>query len=224
MQYQITILKSDEKIKNNFEISFKKRCIEKNSRSISNLVNRRHENWDKFKINQHSTRSEKSKTRTENAENEENHSIRLKISNFSLKNWNETLNEQSKEFSDWNQDELHATQLIKTMHSIFKFITDEYLIEKTTTIRNIWKKSSLEIEIDSDADARNNHLKKVELILQTNATVFYIDAAYDSRWKISTASCVLYQSSRTTYKTWNLEVEMSINDAKLYAIEKATKW
>jgi hypothetical protein len=28
-----------------------------------------------------------------------NHSIRQKISNFSLKNWNETLNEQSKEFS-----------------------------------------------------------------------------------------------------------------------------
>jgi hypothetical protein len=69
-----------------------------------------------------------------------NHLIRLKISNFSLKNWNETLNKQSREFSDWNQDELHATQLIITMHSIFKFITDEYLIEETTTIRNIWKK------------------------------------------------------------------------------------
>jgi ribonuclease HI len=153
-----------------------------------------------------------------------NHSIRLKIWNFSLKNWNETLNEQSREFSDWNQDELHATQLIKTMHSIFKFITNEYSIEETITIRNIWKESSLEIEIDSNADARNNHLKKIELILQTNATVFYIDAAYDSRSKISTASCVLYQSFRTMYKTWNLEVEMSINDAKLYAIEKATKW
>jgi ribonuclease HI len=153
-----------------------------------------------------------------------NHSIRLKILNFSLKNWNETLNKQLREFSDWNQDELHATQLIKTMHSIFKFITNEYLIEKTTTIRNIWKKSSLETEIDSDADARSNHLKKFKLILQTNATVFYIDAAYNSRSKIFTASCVLYQSFRTTYKTWNLEVEMSINNAKLYAIEKATKW
>ncbi len=48
-----------------------KRCIEKNSRGISNLVNRCHENWDKFEINQQSTKSEKSKTRIENAEDEE---------------------------------------------------------------------------------------------------------------------------------------------------------
>ncbi len=57
-----------------------------------------------------------------------------------------------------------------------------------------------------------------------NAFSIYIDAAYDSRSKISTASCILYQSSRTTYKTWNLGIEMSIDDAKLYAIEKVTKW
>jgi hypothetical protein len=69
-----------------------------------------------------------------------NHSIRQKISNFSLKNWNETLNKQSKEFSEWNQDESHATQLIKTMNSILKFITNEYFIEKAASIRNIWKK------------------------------------------------------------------------------------
>ncbi len=60
----------------------------------------------------------------------ENYSIRLKISNFSLENWNESLNEQSREFSEWNQDELHATHLIKTIHSISKFITDKYLIEE----------------------------------------------------------------------------------------------
>jgi ribonuclease HI len=153
-----------------------------------------------------------------------NHSIKMKISNFSLKNWNETRNEQSKKFSEWNQNDLHATQLIKTIHSISKFITDEYLIEESASIKNIWKKSSLKIEIDSNVNVRDNHLKKVETILQINATIFYTNAAYDSKSKIATASCVLYQNSRTTYKTWNLEVEMSINDAKLYAIEKATKW
>jgi hypothetical protein len=153
-----------------------------------------------------------------------NHSIKMKISNFSLKNWNETLNEQSREYFEWNQNDLHATQLIKTMHSISKFITDEYLIEESASIKNIWKKSSLEIEIDSNANVWDNHLKKVETILQTNAAFFYTDAAYDSKSKIATASCVLYQNFRTTYKTWNLEVEMSIDDAELYAIEKATKW
>jgi hypothetical protein len=39
----------------------------------------------------------------------DNHSIRLKISNFSLENWNEMLNEQSRDYSEWNQDELYAT-------------------------------------------------------------------------------------------------------------------
>jgi hypothetical protein len=43
-----------------------KRCIEKNSRSFSNFISRDHENWDKFKSYQHSTRSEKSETRSEN--------------------------------------------------------------------------------------------------------------------------------------------------------------
>ncbi len=133
-----------------------------------------------------------------------NHSIRSKISNFSLENWNETLSEQSREFSEWNQDDLHVTQLIKTMHSISNFITNEYLIEEIATIRNIWRKSSLEIEIDSNEHARDNHLKKIELILQNNSTVFYTDAAFNSKTKISTASCVLYQNSRAAYKTWNL--------------------
>jgi ribonuclease HI len=153
-----------------------------------------------------------------------NHSIRSKISNFSLENWNETLSEQSREFSEWNQDDLHVTQLIKTMHSISNFITNEYLIEEIATIRNIWRKSSLEIEIDSNEHARDNHLKKIELILQINSTIFYTDAAFNSKTKISTASCVLYQNFRPAYKTWNLEIQMSINDAKLYGIEKTTKW
>jgi hypothetical protein len=153
-----------------------------------------------------------------------NHSIKQKIPNFSLKNWNETLNEQSTKFSEWNQDELHATQLIRTMHSISRFITNEYLIEDTASTRNIWKKFSLKLEIEQDAEIRENHLKKVEKLLLTNSTVFYTDAAYDSKTKVSTASCVLYHNSRVAYKTWNLEIEMSINDAKLYAIEKAAKW
>ncbi len=153
-----------------------------------------------------------------------NYSIRLKISSFSLENWNETLNKQSRKFSEWNQDELYITQLIKTMHSISKFITNEYLIEESATIRNIWKKSSLEIETDSNAHARDNHLKKIELILQTNSAIFYTNAVFNSKTKILTALCVLYQNFRAAYKTWNLEIEMSINDAKLYAIEKATKW
>jgi hypothetical protein len=42
--------------------------------------------------------------------------------------------------------------------------------------------------------------------------------------KVSTTSCVLYHDSRTAYKTWNLEFEMSINDAKFYAIKKIAKW
>jgi hypothetical protein len=155
----------------------------------------------------------------------DNHSIRLKISNFSLENWNEMLNEQSRNFSEWNQDELHATQLIKTMHSISKFITDEYLIEETASTRNIWKKSSLKLDINQNAHARDNHIKKVELILQSsNSTIFYTDAAHNSKTKVSTALCVLYHDFRTAYKTWNLEIEMSIDDAKLYAIEKTAKW
>jgi hypothetical protein len=59
-----------------------------------------------------------------------NHSFRLKISNFSLKNWNETLNDQSTKFFEWNQNDVYATQLIRIMNSISKFITDEYLIEE----------------------------------------------------------------------------------------------
>ncbi len=125
-----------------------------------------------------------------------NHSIRLKVSNFSLENWNETLNEQSREFSEWNQDETHATQLIKTMHSISKFITDEYLIEEIALTRNIWKKSSLKLEINLNVFARDDHIKKVELILQSSkSTIFYIDATYNSKTKVSSASCVLYQKS-----------------------------
>jgi hypothetical protein len=57
----------------------------------------------------------------------------------------------------------------------------------------------------------------------SNSTVFYTNAAYDSKTEVSTASCVLYHKSRVAYKTWNLEIGMSINDAKLYAIEKAVK-
>jgi ribonuclease HI len=34
----------------------------------------------------------------------------------------------------------------------------------------------------------------------------------------------LYDNSRVAYKTWNLEIEMSINDAELYAIEKTIRW
>jgi hypothetical protein len=154
-----------------------------------------------------------------------NHSTKLKISNFSLENWNETRNDQSNEFSEWNQDELHATQLIKIMHSISRFITDEYLIEETASIRNIWKKSTLKLEINRSSNAREDHLKRVENITQmSNSTVFYTNAAYDSKTEVFTASCVLYHKSRVAYKTWNLEIEMSIDDAKLYAIEKAVKW
>jgi hypothetical protein len=136
-----------------------------------------------------------------------NHSIRLKISNFSLENWNETLNEQSREFSESNQNELHATQLIKTMHLISKFITNEYVIEETVSTRNIWKKSSLKLEINQNVYARDNHIKKVELILQSSkSTIFLTDAAYNSKTKVSIASCVLYQNSRVVYKTWNLAI------------------
>jgi ribonuclease HI len=154
-----------------------------------------------------------------------NHSIREKISDCSLKNWNETLNEQSREFSEWNQNKLHVTQLIKIMNSISKFITNEYLIQKAASIKNIWKKLFLNLEINQIENARDIHLKKVETILQTSKfAVFYTDVAFDSKTKILIASCILYHNSRMSYKTWNLEIEMSINDAELYAIEKATNW
>jgi hypothetical protein len=130
-----------------------------------------------------------------------NHSFRLKIPNFSLKNWNETLNDQSTKFSEWNQDEVYATQLIRIMNSILKFITDEYLIEEKASTRNIWKKTRLDLEIDRESNARENHLKKVENITRTsNFAVFYTDAAHDSKTKTSTTSCVLYHNSRTHSK------------------------
>jgi hypothetical protein len=154
-----------------------------------------------------------------------NHSTRLKISNFSLENWNETRNNQWNKYSESNQNELHATQLIKIIHSISRFITDEYLIKETASIKNIWKKSTLKLEIDHSSNARKDHFKKIENIAQmSNSTVFYTNAAYDSKTEVFTASCVLYHKSRVAYKTWNLEIEMSINNVKLYAIEKAVKW
>jgi ribonuclease HI len=110
------------------------------------------------------------------------------------------------------------------MHSISKFITNEYLIEETVSTRNIWKNSSLKLEINQDTNAREIHLKNVKIILQTKSTAFYTDAAYDLKTKVSTALCVLYYDFRTAYKTWNLEVKMSINDAELYAAEKTAKW
>ncbi len=154
-----------------------------------------------------------------------NHSIRLKISNFSLENWNETLKDQSAGFSEWYQTDSHATQLIRIMHSMSKFITDDHLIEKKASIKNIWKKSRLNLEINQDSNARETHLKKIEKISQTSSSaVFYTNAAHDSKSKISTAWCVFYHNTQAAYKTWNLRIEMSIDNAKLYAIEKATNW
>jgi ribonuclease HI len=153
-----------------------------------------------------------------------NHSTRLKVSNFSLENWNGVLNEQSTEFFEWNQSDAHATQLTKVMHSISRFIIDEYLIEESASIKNIWKKTHPDLEIDQNSYAKEKHLRRVENITQTsNSGIFYTDAAFDSITKTSTASCVLYHHSRTAYKTWNLEIEMSIDDAELYAIKKAIR-
>ncbi len=93
------------------------------------------------------------------------------------------------------------------------------------TWQNIWEKSSIELEINQNENAREIHLEKIKTILQTsNFAVFYTDSAYDLKTKISTASCILYHEDCTSYKTWNLEIEMSINDAELYAVEKTTKW
>jgi ribonuclease HI len=154
-----------------------------------------------------------------------NHSTRLKVSNFPLENWNEVLNEQKTEFSEWNQSDTHATQLIKVMHSISRFIIDEYLIEESVSIKNSLKKTHLNLEIHQNSNAKKKHLRQVENITQTsNSGIFYTDAAFDSSTKTSTASCVLYHHSRTAYKTWNLEIGISIDDAELYAIEKATRW
>jgi hypothetical protein len=111
------------------------------------------------------------------------------------------------------------------MNSISKFIINEYLIEKTASINYIWKKTFLNLEINQIENARNIHLKKVETILQISKfAAFYTDAVFDTKTKISIASCILYHDSRMSYKSWNLQIEISINDAELYAIEKATKW
>ena len=59
---------------------------------------------------------------------------------------------------------------------------------------------------------------------QKNTTVFYTDEAYDEKSKISAALVVLYQNSKILSKSWNLEIEMNITDAEIYAIEKATEW
>jgi hypothetical protein len=87
------------------------------------------------------------------------------------------------------------------MHFISKFITNENLLEETVSRRNISKNSSLKLEINQDTNAREIHLKNVEMILQTNSTAFYTDAVYDLKRKILTASCVLYHDFRTAYKT-----------------------
>jgi ribonuclease HI len=50
------------------------------------------------------------------------------------------------------------------------------------------------------------------------------DSAYDLKTKVSITSCVLYHDFRTAYKTWDLEIEMSINNTELCEIEKTTKW
>ncbi len=62
-----------------------KRCIKKNSRSFSNLISQYHENWSKFKINRHLIRSEKSETRSENAQNERQSFNQIK--NFKFFTW-----------------------------------------------------------------------------------------------------------------------------------------
>jgi hypothetical protein len=67
--------------------------IEKNSRSFSNFIDCSYENWSKFKINQHSTKSEKSETRIENAQNKEN-------SFYQIKNF-EFLAEKLKRNNQW---------------------------------------------------------------------------------------------------------------------------
>jgi ribonuclease HI len=153
------------------------------------------------------------------------HSIRLKISNFSLENWNETLNDQSTDFSEWNETRLHATQLIRIMHTMSEFITDNHLIEKKTSIKNIWRKTHLNLEINQASNARETHLKKIETIFQTSTcAILYTNAVNDSKSKISAASCVYYNNTRTAYKSWNFRIEMSIDDAELYAIEKAISW
>jgi ribonuclease HI len=154
-----------------------------------------------------------------------NHPTRLKIPNFPLENWNEVSNDQPTEFVEWNQVGPHAAQLTRVAHSVSSFIVDEYLIEECASIQNIWKKTHLDLSVNQDSNTRENHLKDVETIARaSNSAIFYTDVAHDSRTKISIASCVLYHNSHVAYKTWNLEIEMSIDDAELYAIEKATKW
>ena len=92
-----------------------------------------------------------------------------------------------------------------------------------------WQSSiqSIDLQIDSAEKSivRKNHLQLTKRILsQKDTAVFYTDEAYDEKSKISAASVVLYQNSKTLSKSWNLEVEMNITDAEIYVIEKATEW
>ena len=69
---------------------------------------------------------------------------------------------------------------------------------------------------------RKNHFQLTKRILnQKNTAVFYIDKAYDEKFKISAASVVLYQNSKILSKSWNLGIEMNIIDVEIYVIEKA---
>jgi hypothetical protein len=88
------------------------------------------------------------------------------------------------------------------MHSVSKFIDDESQIEENATTKNIWKKSSLNLQINQNKNERDNYFKCLKNVFKTPDTaVFYSDAAHNAKTKTSSAHCVLYQNTNTALKT-----------------------
>ena len=138
---------------------------------------------------------------------------------------------EENQFLNWNQFEKQSIQLIKILQSISKINIDFDcdLIENFNHMTAPWQSSiqSIDLQIDSVEKniIRKNHFQLTKRILnQKNTAVFYIDEAYDKKFKISAASVVLYQNFKILSKSWNLEIEMNITNVKIYVIEKTIEW
>jgi ribosomal protein S20 len=69
-------------------------------------------------------------------------------------------------------------------------------------LKTFEKKTHLDLIIDQNVNAKENHFKKAELITRaSNSSVFYTNVAQNSTTKVSITSSVLYDNSRVAYKT-----------------------
>ena len=89
------------------------------------------------------------------------------------------------------------------------------------SIENLNQSIDLQIDSAKKGIVRKNHFQLTKQILnQKNTAVFYIDESHDEKSNILVASVVFYQNSKILSKSWNLENDMNITDAEIYAIEK----